>query len=148
MTTTEERGPVYEAVHHPRHYNLHPSNVECIDLAERLSFNVGTALKYGFRLGHKPGSTPLEDARKCLWYLDRAAKNGDVVAPMGNPEQLFAYETNLRRVLDAEVVPAGSTHSVLALLVSMLLNWRTPSLCSVEIAANLLRVRIARGELG
>jgi hypothetical protein len=58
-----------EAVNHPQHYNKHPSGVECIDVVEGLSFNLGNAVKYLWRAGFK---ADLEtDLRKAHWYLRR-----------------------------------------------------------------------------
>ena len=34
-------------VNHPEHYNSHLSGVECIDIAEHMTFNLGNALKQG-----------------------------------------------------------------------------------------------------
>lgn len=61
-------------VHHPRHYNLHPSGVECIDVIEHLTFNTGTAVKYLWRCGLKSeekGGGELRDLKKALWYVQR-----------------------------------------------------------------------------
>jgi len=55
-------------VNHPEHYNLHPSGVECIDVVEHMSFNLGNAIKYVWRAGHKNG---LEDLKKAVWYINR-----------------------------------------------------------------------------
>ena len=33
------------AVDHPKHYNMHPSGIECIDVIRPMSFNIGTAIK-------------------------------------------------------------------------------------------------------
>lgn len=32
-----------EKVNHPKHYNAHPSGVECIDIVEHMNFNRGNA---------------------------------------------------------------------------------------------------------
>jgi len=62
---------VSENVNHPKHYNAHPSGVECIVVVEHMTFNVGNAIKYLWRAGLK-GSAPLvEDLKKARWYLDR-----------------------------------------------------------------------------
>jgi hypothetical protein len=55
-------------VNHPKHYNSHPSGVECITVAEHMSFNIGNAIKYLWRADHKNG---LEDLRKAAWYVNR-----------------------------------------------------------------------------
>ncbi len=68
------------AVNHPRHYNLHPSGVEAIDICEHYNFNVGNAIKYLWRAGLKTDS-PLEDLKKAQWYvtreIERLSKDSD-----------------------------------------------------------------------
>lgn len=68
-TTGHEIDP--DGVNHPAHYNMHPSGVECIDIIEHMSFNVGTAVKYLWRDGLKDQHVPDQDLRKALWYLER-----------------------------------------------------------------------------
>jgi hypothetical protein len=60
----------YEEVDHPKHYQ-HPSGVECIAVAEHMSFNVGSALKYLWRAGLKPGTDTLTDLKKAAFYINR-----------------------------------------------------------------------------
>ena len=62
------RGEVSDPVNHPKHYNCHPSGVEAITVVEHMSNNVGNAIKYLWRAGHKNG---LEDLRKAAWYVNR-----------------------------------------------------------------------------
>lgn len=82
--------PKFDEVN-PKHYNSHPSGIECIVIAEWHNFNVGCVLKYLWRAGLKgpdidvttcgdsekryvQGTTPssgLTDLRKARWYLDR-----------------------------------------------------------------------------
>lgn len=71
-----------DSVNHPKHYNAHPSGVECVDVAEHYGFNVGNAIKYLWRAGLK-SSDPIEDLKKAAWYVNREierltkeAKNG------------------------------------------------------------------------
>jgi hypothetical protein len=61
----------HEAVDHPRHYNEHPSGIECINVIEHFNFNTGSALKYIWRAGLKPGAERTEDLEKAIWYLNR-----------------------------------------------------------------------------
>ena len=56
-------------VDHPSHYNEHPSGVECIDIVEHMSFNLGNAVKYIWRAGLKGAER--EDLEKARWYLNR-----------------------------------------------------------------------------
>jgi hypothetical protein len=68
-TPDAERGRTPVDPIHPAHYKSHPSGVECIDIIEHWSFNLGTVMKYVWRAGQK-GPT-LEDLRKAQWYLSR-----------------------------------------------------------------------------
>ena len=58
-----------DPVHHPAHYNSHPSGVECIQIAECYGFCIGNAIKYLWRAGLKGDA--VEDLEKARWYLDR-----------------------------------------------------------------------------
>ena len=58
-----------EAVDHPDHYNEHPSGVECIDIVEHMTFNLGNAMKYIWRADHKENTD--EDLEKARWYIER-----------------------------------------------------------------------------
>ena len=55
-----------ERVNHPKHYNSHPSGVECIDVVEVLSFNVGNAIKYLWRHGDKAIRASVDN---CIPYI-------------------------------------------------------------------------------
>ena len=61
----------YEKVDHPKHYNDHPSGVECITVVEHMTFNTGNAMKYLWRAGLKPGTATVEDLKKAAWYIAR-----------------------------------------------------------------------------
>jgi hypothetical protein len=65
--TKQRRDPVS----HPMHYTSHPSGVECIDVVEHLSFNVGNAIKYLWRAGAGRKGPVDEDLRKAGWYIER-----------------------------------------------------------------------------
>jgi hypothetical protein len=58
-----------ESVDHPKHYNDHPSGIECITIVEHMTFNVGNAIKYLWRAGLK--GDRLEDLQKASWYVQR-----------------------------------------------------------------------------
>lgn len=58
-----------DPVNRPAHYTAHPSNVECITIAEHFSFNIGNAIKYLWRADTK--GNPIEDLQKARWYADR-----------------------------------------------------------------------------
>lgn len=58
----------HSKVDHPRHYNEHPSGIECITIAEHMNFNLGNAMKYIWRNESKNG---IEDLKKAEWYIRR-----------------------------------------------------------------------------
>lgn len=60
----------YEEINHPPHYNWHPK-IECLDVVEHFSFNLGNAIKYLWRAGHKPGVDFEKDLRKATFYIER-----------------------------------------------------------------------------
>lgn len=71
-TRAAAQGGEGSAVNHPRHYNEHPSGVECITVVEHLTFNVGNAVKYLWRAGLKGGSDKkVQDLEKAEWYIRR-----------------------------------------------------------------------------
>lgn len=61
-------------VNQPKHYTSHPSGVECINIAEMLPFNLGSALKYIWRSDLKWDKQ--EDTKKAIFYLRRQAALG------------------------------------------------------------------------
>ncbi len=66
----------------PEHYKRHPSGVEAITICEGFNYNLGCAVKYIFRAGHKTES-PLIDLKKAEWYIrremDRLTKGADEI---------------------------------------------------------------------
>lgn len=73
------------AVDHPAHYNH--GGGECIDVARRMPFCLGNALKYIWRCGHKHDGTlegarrkAVEDAQKAVWYLNEFIKDAEAGA--------------------------------------------------------------------
>lgn len=60
------------AVVHPKHYNAHPSGIECIEVVRHMNFNLGNVVKYLWRADHK-GAT-IEDLKKAAFYLNDEIK--------------------------------------------------------------------------
>ena len=60
----------YEAVQHPKHYNSHPSGIECIDIVQHHNFNIGSAIKYLWRQGLKPNEEDVQDLKKAIKYIE------------------------------------------------------------------------------
>lgn len=61
-----------DPVNHPAHYTQHPSGVECIELTENMTFNVGNAFKYLHRAALKGNQQ--QDLEKAAWYIEREIK--------------------------------------------------------------------------
>lgn len=59
----------HDAVNQPKHYTSHPSGIECIQVTEHMSFNLGSALKYIWRCDLKQDA--IEDLKKAKWYIER-----------------------------------------------------------------------------
>ena len=56
-----------DVVNKPKHYTSHPSGIDCIQITEHMSFNLGNALKYIWRCDLKKDA--IEDLRKAQWYI-------------------------------------------------------------------------------
>lgn len=61
----------FDIVDKAKHYNIHPSGIECINIIELLNFNIGNAIKYIWRSGLKDKTKLVEDLKKAVWYLNR-----------------------------------------------------------------------------
>lgn len=69
-------------VNHPSHYNWlkEKSGIEVIDITRWLDFDLGNAIKYILRSGHKEDSSmtiidkTIEDLEKAIWYLQDEIK--------------------------------------------------------------------------
>lgn len=75
-TQTNEADNVIDNVNAPKHYTSHASVIECIQIAELLPFNLGSALKYVWRRGLKWNES--EDVQKAIFYLRRQEQLGSV----------------------------------------------------------------------
>lgn len=57
----------FDPVNKPKHYNSHPSGIQCIEITRHMVFNLGNAMKYIWRADLKGG---IEDLEKAIWYLE------------------------------------------------------------------------------
>ena len=81
---------INDAVNHPKHYTEHPSGVECIQVTEYFTFNVGNAIKYLWRAAVR--GRQLEDLQKARWYVER-----EIVRIYGPEESLAWHPPGPRR---------------------------------------------------
>lgn len=59
-----------DVINRPEHYTRHPKGIECIDVTEDMTFNLGNAVKYIWRAGLKSADVE-EDIDKAIWFLNR-----------------------------------------------------------------------------
>lgn len=86
-----------DLVNHPPHYTSHPSGVECIDITEHMTFNIGNAMKYLWRAGLK---APLdEDLAKAIWYIQRERDRALLMGRQAAAEAQKAQDAILQRVV-------------------------------------------------
>ena len=55
----------------PEHYTVHESGVECIQITEHMMFNLGSAIKYIWRVDLKHEDNGIADLKKAAWYINR-----------------------------------------------------------------------------
>ena len=73
ITTKKKKTRIHkkDSVNRPKHYNSHPSGIECIRVVEHMTFNVGNAVKYLWRAGLKDIAPKQQDLKKAAWYIAR-----------------------------------------------------------------------------
>lgn len=122
--------PQFDIINKAKHYNLHPSGIECIELAERLSFCAGNAFKYVFRRGDKDDIA--QDLDKALYYLNRER---------GQMEKLIRWRSS--QDVDAMIVNDHFTHTDLANIAKLLELEPNKYACAVYSRILLGGVKIA-----
>lgn len=55
----------------PAHYRGFSNGAQVVDIAERLNFNRGNAVKYLARAGRKQDADTITDLKKAKWYVER-----------------------------------------------------------------------------
>ena len=70
-TASDVKGSHSDEVNHPKHYNSHPSGIECVEYEELLPGNLAHACVYVWR--HTDKGQPVKDLQKALWFIDREA---------------------------------------------------------------------------
>lgn len=91
-----------EQVNHPKHYNSHPSGIECIEIARHYNFDIGNAIKYLWRHGLKSEEgkndtqKSIEDLEKAIWYIVDEIYN---LNPQWKPDRLkFLVKSTTREL--------------------------------------------------
>lgn len=55
-----------DLINHPYHYTWHPSGVECKDIIQEFSYNIGSAMGYLWRHEYKNG---VQDLKKAIQHI-------------------------------------------------------------------------------
>lgn len=66
--------PQFDPITKPKHYNSHPSGIECIEITQHHDFCIGNSIKYLWRQGLKDGENSVTDLKKAVWYIERKIK--------------------------------------------------------------------------
>lgn len=82
-----EKEKDFDPVKRPKHYNAHPSGVECIEITRHMNFNLGNAIKYLWR--HAEKGSPIQDLEKAIWYIEDEMKTRDEKSPLYPPCTLY-----------------------------------------------------------
>lgn len=92
----------FDPVAKPKHYNVHPSGVECIEINEWMDYCLGCAWKYVFR--HENKINPVEDLNKALWYLERAyaQKERRLLNYTEFPDRYKWLQGQVKKILEVE----------------------------------------------
>lgn len=103
MTTTQSEDP-NEKIDHPRHYNQHPSGIECIELIENLPCNIANAIKYVWRCGLKTSETPKRDLGSAKWYTMREIARIELyeLEDEPKPKTEIVWRSMARKVIAAD----------------------------------------------
>jgi hypothetical protein len=91
----------FDEINKAKHYNLHPSGVECIEIIEHFEFNIGQVVKYAWRAGLKDSESKLKDLQKCLYYAKRAVEKEEKrIKSERDANELAASNASVRKVAE------------------------------------------------
>ena len=91
----------FDPVTHPKHYNSHPSGVECADITVHMPTMIGCAMKYLWRWDLK--GDPIENLRKAIWCVERHIRMLEEEADKQVVERHTVSESGQPRVRDVDV---------------------------------------------
>lgn len=139
MSTTQSEDPA-ERVNHPRHYNQHPSQVECIELIEHLPCNLSNAVKYIWRCGIKQTETPVRDLLSARWYTERESQRVELYELDDDPRPKTYV---IWRALARKVIWADRDSTLADYLEELLNGSFTEMLAAIDHAISELNERKA-----
>lgn len=121
VTVRQGKARDFDPVENPKHYNSHPSGVECIEITRHHDFAIGNVIKYVWRAGLKEGNKAkeLEDLKKARYYLDDKIKTLETldrietVDGSATPKTRFLEFHEVKRGMRVTVAPKrGAGNSV------------------------------------
>jgi hypothetical protein len=75
LQTGKAKAKEPDPIDNPPHYLSHPTGIECKDIVQEFSYNVGTAMAYLWRANYKNGVEDLEKAMKHIGFeIERLRK--------------------------------------------------------------------------
>lgn len=105
-----------DQVNHPKHYNSHPSGVECKDVTRHMSFDAGNAVKYLWRNGLKDGNPVLQELKKSRFYIIDEAKR---VSEISAKRIKDAHEFKNFEGIACDTITDHMTENIAAVVKSM-----------------------------
>ena len=127
----------HDPVNHPSHYQS-SSGVECIDVTEHLSFNLGNAFKYVFRRNGK--GKPIEDLEKSRWYIAHERDLWTRLAGIWRPRPIYEPLVHLvEAIASTEPEPIGNALGLIAMA-----EWSDNRRSDTAIAIIILEREIER----
>jgi hypothetical protein len=131
----------FDIVQKARHYNVHPSGIECIEIVRFMSFNLGNAFKYVFRRGDK--GNLVQDLEKAQYYVnDEIMLLESLIAmvPAKDLEQ-YRYNTHLTRSVQRKLqkVCDAEPDRLASAVFNRLLTWNCPIVEFIDQLGNASR---------
>ena len=114
-----------EGVEHPSYYNDGLFGLECIDVIEYLNYNLGSAVKYIWRAGKKPGTTAMQDLQKAFFLVERqkeGMKDGSLLRSEYSGPHLWYGKTQDYRMNAIFYITKGSLDAALLQIGRMILS--------------------------
>lgn len=82
---------------HPDHYRRSPTGLECLQVAERMQFCMGSATKYLWRCEHR--GRKIKDLKQAQFYLTNALNDPEVCIRRTGDRTLLDFGTQLESVV-------------------------------------------------
>lgn len=140
MTKTQ-----FDEIQKAKHYNSHPSGVECKDIAKHLGFYLGNAAKYLWRM-HEKHDDLLPDLKKAAFYVSEYITEviDDGLVPVELPKVGGNRHSDARREYNEKVqrLIANETDATAGIFWALVLQ-NPANIQSAQTALAVIQNRIA-----